>query len=123
MQTQIIHCRCCDQPMDMIYQDGLLPGRDGHMLVTCWNENCAMRTFTFATTSYPFIDLSLYQARDSGLAPLRDELNAAARAVCQLRDYPSARKAALQTLRKTRAALLAVGITPEEINALEAEAV
>jgi hypothetical protein len=56
----ICKCRECQQPMDVVWQQPLLPGREGMFLVTCDNRVCGMYSYTFSDRNYPTVDLSKY---------------------------------------------------------------
>jgi hypothetical protein len=44
----------------VVWQQPLLPGREGMFLVTCDNRVCGMYSYTFSDRNYPTVDLSKY---------------------------------------------------------------
>lgn len=62
----IVVCVCCDNPMHAAWQEPLVPGRTGYMLITCATPGCPMIGFTFAAPNYPPQDLSMYILCEEG---------------------------------------------------------
>lgn len=55
----VVRCRCCGQPVAAKYQPGL-GQRAGYHLLTCLNEACLLRYFTFGSPDYADVDLTPY---------------------------------------------------------------
>lgn len=58
-------CRCCEQPLDAQWQQGLLPERPGYFLLTCWNKACAMHAYTLSDINYDLLDLTPYLIKET----------------------------------------------------------